>query len=55
LGNLIVEGAMLNDPERVRITAPAAGRWEAVVKGFAVFTKSDKYKLRIAIDDKVLH
>jgi hypothetical protein len=47
-------GATLNNPETVRIANPAPGMWLALINGFEVNTKNDKYELRVVLDGKLV-
>jgi hypothetical protein len=47
-------GATLNSPEIAEETSPPAGNWLAIVDGFTVYGKQDKFKLRIALDGQVV-
>lgn len=53
-GALNFDGATLNNPEFVNIPNPASGRWLALVNGFEVNTKQDKFELRVALDGKLI-
>jgi subtilisin family serine protease len=53
-GSLLFGGATLNNPEVVTITAPAQGQWIVLIDGFEVWTGTDKYELRVALDGKVV-
>jgi hypothetical protein len=47
-------GALLNAPERATMFDPKPGIWRVRVQGFELHTPDDRYKLRIAIDDRVV-
>jgi hypothetical protein len=49
-GEVIVDGATLNSPERVVIEKPAAGNWTIVVDGFEVHLNKANYKLSVTRD-----
>jgi serine protease AprX len=51
---LVFDGATLNNPEVAAVKDPLAGTWLAVVDGFEVASGDDKFKLRVALDGKVL-
>jgi len=53
-GILNVEGATLNNPELVRVNNPMPGVWFALIDGFEVNTKRDRFELRVAADGKVI-
>jgi hypothetical protein len=55
VGTVNLDGATINSPETATIADPPSGVWLAYVEGFTVSTKgADNYKLRIAIDGKVV-
>ena len=48
-------GAGFGSPERASVASPAAGKWTAIVSGFALpSTKSERYTLRLAADGVVI-
>jgi subtilisin family serine protease len=47
-------GATLNNPEAVTLLDPSPGVWLALVNGFEINTKSDKFELRVALDGKLV-
>lgn len=53
-GVLNFDGATLNNPETVTIANPAAGTWTALIDGFAVNTRNDKFELRVLRDGKLI-
>jgi len=53
-GSLIFGGATLNNPEVITIDAPVQGQWIVLIDGFEVWTGTDKYELRVALDGKVV-
>jgi hypothetical protein len=53
-GALNVDGAALNNPEKVVLTNPAPGQWLALIDGFDIPTGSDKFELRVSLDGKVV-
>jgi len=53
-GSLDFGGATLNIPETVMIDAPAPGQWIVLLDGFEVWSGTDKYQLRVALDGKVV-
>lgn len=53
-GSLLFGGATLNNPEVVTIDAPAQGQWIVLIDGFEVWTGTDNYELRVALDGKVI-
>ncbi|HKQ97250.1 MAG TPA: S8 family serine peptidase, partial [Candidatus Polarisedimenticolia bacterium] len=52
-GFVYPQGAQLNMPEHVTYYQPPPGQWGILLQGFEVNTPDDRYKLRIAFDDKV--
>ena len=53
-GTANVDGATESNPEHVTIANPPAGNWLAVIIGFDVAGRSDKYELRVALDGRVV-
>ena len=53
-GELIITGATLNSPEKVEISDPPPGDWTAIIYGYEVHN-ADTYKLRILVDDEIIH
>ncbi|HZF13551.1 MAG TPA: S8 family serine peptidase [Thermoanaerobaculia bacterium] len=53
-GNVIVDGATLNSPERVVVNNPVAGTWTARIQGFQInqglFNSQDLWALRVRAD-----
>jgi serine protease AprX len=49
-----LQGATLNNPETVSIDKPRAGRWTVRIHGFELFTRLDRYELRIELDGKLV-
>ena len=49
-----LDGATLNNPEKVSITNPEVGNWIALIDGFEVPAGTDKYEFRVALDGKVV-
>ena len=52
-GYLYPYGAFLNSPERATMFDPEPGIWRVYVQGFELHTPDDRYKLRVAFDDRV--
>jgi hypothetical protein len=54
LGNVIVDGATLNSPERVTVSNPLGGVWTARIQGFqinqGIFNSQDLWALRVRAD-----
>lgn len=46
-GNVIIDGASLDSPERVVIDAPLKGRWDVYVIGYMLHGEKDRYRLSI--------
>ncbi|PWT88118.1 MAG: hypothetical protein C5B55_13640 [Blastocatellia bacterium] len=53
-GQLNLDGASLNNPERAVISNPIPGQWIAVVAGFQIPSSPDKFELRVALDGRVV-
>jgi len=53
-GQVHLDGATLNNPERAIINNPVAGQWFAIVYGFQIPAGSDKFELRVALDGRVV-
>jgi len=53
-GFVYPNGALLNSPERVIYHGPPPGTWRVLVHGFELHTPDDRYKLRVAFDDRVV-
>jgi hypothetical protein len=48
-------GATLTVPESLSIPGPRPGSWQVRLEGFDVRTGEDRYKLRVALDGRVVH
>jgi subtilisin family serine protease len=49
-----VDGATLAGPERVSIADPPAGDWRVLIDGFDIPLGTDKFQLRVLVDDVLL-
>jgi subtilisin family serine protease len=54
-GSVNFAGATLNNPEFAAVVNPAAGTWLALVNGFEVNTRNDRFELRVTLDGKLVH
>jgi subtilisin family serine protease len=48
------DGATLDNPEVVVIKNPAPGTWVALLSGFEIHTRFDRYELRVSLDGNVV-
>ena len=53
-GQTFYDGASLADPESLTIYSPKPGTWRVQVIGYELHTPDDRYKLRVALDDRVV-
>jgi subtilisin family serine protease len=53
-GTVNFSGATLNNPELATLLNPTAGTWRALIHGYEVNTKSDKYELRVMLDGRII-
>jgi hypothetical protein len=53
-GTVNFSGATLNNPELTTLLNPTAGTWRALIQGYEVNTKSDKYELRVKLDGRIV-
>lgn len=53
-GAVNTEGISLNNPERVTVANPAAGTWTAIILGYEIWTGTEKFEFRAALDGKVV-
>lgn len=51
-GNSILTGATLRSPERARVSSPAAGMWQIIIRAFNVPSGRDNYQLKIVIEPR---
>jgi len=48
------DGATLDNPEVVTLKNPAPGTWVALLSGFEIHTRVDRYELRVSLDGNVV-
>jgi hypothetical protein len=53
-GAMNTDGATLDNPEVVAIKNPAPGTWVALLSGFEIHTRFDRYELRVSLDGNVV-
>ena len=53
-GTLNFAGASLNIPEHVVVNNPLPGTWFCMVSGFGIYTGTDRFELRVALDGTVV-
>lgn len=53
-GAVNTDGATLDNPEVVAIKNPAPGTWVALLSGFEIHTRFDRYELRVSLDGQVV-
>jgi len=51
----VTQGASLDDPEHASVDNPAPGTWFVLLDGFEIWSKFDKFELRVAADGQVIH
>jgi len=52
-GNLFLDGATLDSPERLIFEAPTAGVWTIIVEGFLLHGMQDEYSLSVANQNNI--
>lgn len=53
-GVMNTDGATLDNPEVVTIPDPAPGTWVALLSGFEIHSRFDRYELRVSLDGSVI-
>lgn len=51
---VLFDGATSNSPERAVVANPEAGEWLAIVDGFTILSKDDRYDLVVTADGKAV-
>jgi len=54
MGDVIVDGVSLNDPERANVPNPIPGTWFVVIDGFDLPTEVDKFRLSVFLDGRIV-